>query len=746
MASASIAVLLLSTLAVQERARREPTEQELAAHERMLEAIAEMRKRTPDEHPFLETKTLRQLLPRLAQAQGDKNPLGLIQVLTKAGQYQLRAGQNEEAVESLQRALALTAELPEASRREPGIQVHYTLGIAFMRLGETMNCVARHSSESCLMPIGGKGVHVDQEGSRNAIAQFRAVMELTETTDPRHTAARWLLNIAFMTLGEYPDGLPEAERIDPKVFRPTVPFPRFPEIAAELGLANPDLSGSVIPSDFDADGDLDLLTGSFDPAEDMRYYESEGGTYTDRSADAGLTGMAGGLHMTPTDFDGDGRLDVLVLRGAWTGKAGCYPRSLLHNLGDPSFVDVSYAAGLDAAYPTQTAAWADYDLDGDLDVFIGSESIDLTHPYPSQFYVNDGKGTFRERAGEAGVLNERWAKGTSAGDFDEDGYPDIYVSNFGHPNRLYRNQGDSTFKDVAVDAGVERPIFSFSTWFFDYDNDGHLDLFVGQYSESQNVERVTDTAVHFLGLAPTASDCLKIYRGDGRGHFQDLSKELGVDWSPQPMGSGFGDLDNDGFLDFYLSTGSPSYDSLLPNVMFHNARGKRFDDVTFAGGFGHLQKGHGVAFLDLDNDGDEDVFSQMGGAFQADGFADVLFENPGFGNHWLRLTLVGTESNRPALGARVRIDLTEDGASRSVWRNVCAGSSFGNNPLALHVGLGSAGKADRIVILWPRKGAAPQEFRDVPAGRHLRVVEGRAELEELPEKHFSLRKGAAAAR
>src|SRR5262245_5059039 len=741
MASAATAFLLLSALAAQQpgREHRKPTEEELRSHQRMLEAIAEMRKRVPDEHPFLETKTLRQLLPRIAQAQGDKNPAALIQALTKAGQYELRAGQNKEAVESLQRALALAAELPESSRREPEIQVHYTLGIAFLRVGETMNCVARHSSESCLMPIAGKGVHLDQEGSRSAITQFRAVMELTDANDARHTAARWLLNIAYMTVGEYPDEVPESERIDPKAFRPTVPFPHFPEIAAELGLNNPDLSGSVIPDDFDSDGDLDLLTCSFDPAEQMHYYESEGGTYTDRSADAGLTGFAGGLHMTPTDFDGDGQLDVLVLRGAWIGKAGCYPRSLLHNLGGPSFVDVSYAAGLDAAYPTQTAAWADYDLDGDLDVFIGSESIDATHPYPSQFYVNDGKGKFRECAGEAGVLNERWAKGTNAGDVDEDGYADVYVSNFGHPNRLYRNKGDLTFEDIAADVGVEKPIFSFSTFFFDYDNDGHLDLFVGQYSDSQNVERVTDAAAHYMGVPSTASDTLKIYRGDGRGHFQDRSRELGVDFSPQPMGSGFGDLDDDGFLDFYLSTGSPSFDSLMPNVMFHNARGKRFEDVTFAGGFGHLQKGHGVSFLDLDNDGDEDVFSQMGGAFQADGFADVLFENPGFGNHWLRLTLVGTESNRLALGAHVRVDLTEDGASRSVWRDVTAGSSFGNNPLALHIGLGRASKADRIVIQWPRKGAAPLELRDVAGDRHVRVVEGKAEIEELPEKHFRLR-------
>ena len=129
------------------------------------------------------------------------------------------------------------------------------------------------------------------------------------------------------------------------------------------------------------------------------------------------------------------------------------------------------------------------------------------------------------------------------------------------------------------------------------------------------------------------------------------------------MGANFGDLDNDGWLDFYLGTGYPDYEGLIPNVMYRNRGGTGFADVTTAGGFGHLQKGHGVSFADLDNDGDQDVFEQMGGAYPGDGFADVLFENPGFGNHWIAVKLVGARSNRSAIGARIRVEIVERGHS-----------------------------------------------------------------------------------
>ena len=137
---------------------------------------------------------------------------------------------------------------------------------------------------------------------------------------------------------------------------------------------------------------------------------------------------------------------------------------------------------------------------------------------------------------------------------------------------------------------------------------------------------------------------------------------MGLTRMAPTMGCNFGDLDSDGFLDFYLGTGYPGYEGLVPNLMYWNRGGTSFADVTTAGGFGHVQKGHGVAFADLDEDGDQDVFIELGGAFPGDGFGDALFENPGFGNHWIVVRLVGKESNRQGVGARIRYQLDRDSA------------------------------------------------------------------------------------
>ena len=172
-----------------------------------------------------------------------------------------------------------------------------------------------------------------------------------------------------------------------------------------------------------------------------------------------------------------------------------------------------------------------------------------------------------------------------------------------------------------------------------------------------------------------------------------MTAEVGLDRVVLPMGSNFGDLDNDGFLDIYLGTGRPSFLYLMPNVLFRNDGGRRFEDVTAATGTGHLQKGHGVAFADWDRDGDADIFLEAGGAVPGDRAHNVLFQNPGYGNHWLTVKLVGTRTNRAALGAKIRVDLPGPaGAVASRYRTITAGSSFGGNPLACTVGLGRASR------------------------------------------------------
>jgi len=408
-------------------------------------------------------------------------------------------------------------------------------------------------------------------------------------------------------------------------------------------------------------------------------------------------------------------------------EQGRDPKSLLQNDGQGRFRDVTFDAGLgDVHFPTQTAAWADYDADGDLDLYVGNEN------YPSQLFQNQGNGKFVDVARKAGVENGLFTKGVAWGDYDGDGFPDLYVSNLGGANRLYHNTGHGQFVDVAKELSVERPLRSFATWFWDFNNDGALDLMVWSY------DAPTDKlAAARLGL-PHHAEPPCLYQGDGKGGFRDVTAEQKLARAMSPMGCNFGDLDNDGYPDCYLGTGSPKFDALMPNVLFHNRRGKGFADVTTAAGMGHLQKGHGVSFADLDQDGDLDVFIEIGGAYLGDAFHNALFENPGFGNNWLVVKLVGTRSNRCAIGARIRADIDEAGVKRSVYAWVNSGSSFGGNPIRQHLGLGKATRIDRLQVFWPTTGQT-QELRDLVVNQFIEITEGKNRFRALPYKKTPFR-------
>jgi len=610
-------------------------------------------------------------------------------------------------------------EIPPEEARETVVQ----LGVAWLRLGVVRNSIERRTPEADFLPVSPGGRHVDPQPARTAAGYFLEVLGQSSETWRSHIKARWLLNITAMYLGEYPSGVPEPHRIGPEVFRSEEEFPNFPDIAPRLGMDTFSLSGGVIADDFDNDGDLDLMVSTADLSLSIEYWRNDGdGRFSNRTRAAGLEGFISGQNMVQADYDNDGYTDVLVLRGAWWRNLGQHPNSLLRNNGNGTFSDVTFAAGLaEVNYPTQAGDWADYDNDGDLDLYIGNES-DQTIRAPSQLFRNNGDGTFTDVAVEAGVDNVRFCKSAKWGDYDGDRLPDIYASNLGEENRLYHNNGDGTFTDVARELGVTRPLASFPSRFWDVDNDGVLDLFVAGYGAPGLPPEVTDVAASYLGLAARA-ELDQVYRGDGRGGFEPVGPQMNIKWVTLPMGANFGDLDYDGYLDYYLATGYPYYEGLMPNVMMHNREGKAFYDVTYAGGFGHLQKGHGVAFADLDDDGDQDVFTEMGGMWGGDGFFNSLFENPGFGNHWLKVKLVGVQSNRSAIGARIRVDIVDGGRRRSVYRHVTSGGTFGANPLRQEVGLGQAERIELLEIYWPTSDTT-QRFRDVPLDRSIVVTEG----------------------
>jgi hypothetical protein len=203
------------------------------------------------------------------------------------------------------------------------------------------------------------------------------------------------------------------------------------------------------------------------------------------------------------------------------------------------------------------------------------------------------------------------------------------------------------------------------------------------------------------------------------------------------MGANFGDLDNDGWLDIYLGTGEPAYEALLPNRMFRNQDGKDFQDVTTDGGFGHLQKGHGVAFGDLENNGTEDIFEKMGGAFPGDTYQGVLYQNPIRGNDWVTLKLEGVQTNRAAFGARICVTVTGSAGKPRIYRTVGYGSSFGGSPFEQHIGLGKNAVIQEIEVDWPTSKRV-ERFQNVAVDRCYHLREGSGQLVPVTRKPFGI--------
>ena len=643
-------------------------------------------------------------------------------VLKKIGLLQMYEGQFKEANASFAKSLAMgeRAGIPAKARAE----LIAIRGIVALRIGEVSNCIACLGPSSCIFPIAPEAVHLQQAGSREAVEHFTAYLREV----PGDLRVRWLLNIAYMTLGEYPSKVPPEDLIPMDTFESKRDIGRFSNVAPTVGLTarGPNLAGGSVFDDFTGDGLPDLFTTSLDATRGASFFVNRGdGTFDEQSSKAGLDPQVYALNVVRSDMDNDGDLDVSLLRGGWEAPMRL---SLLKNRGDGSFEDVTIAAGLSDPIATEAACWGDYDNDGLTDLFVCGEYLSPfggaadARPDPrnrSRLYRNKGDGTFEDVAAKAGVASEGCAKGCAWGDYNGDGKLDLFVSNMTSPCRLFRNKGDGTFEDVAESMGVTGAERSFACWFWDYDNDGKLDLFVNDYT---------------ITLAGTAAQALKIpfepvtrprlYRNLGESGFRDVTADVGLDRASSPMGCNFGDIDNDGYLDMYLGTGGMSYEFLVPNLMFKNVVGKTFEDVTMSSGTGHLQKGHGISFADFDSDGDLDLFCEAGGAVPGDTAHNLLFRNPGHGRSWLDIKLVGTKTNRAALGAHMRATVkAKDGSVRTIHRTVGNNSSFGGNTLVEHLGLGDAVGVEELEVTWPGSSAA-QKFSNLAAGQTVVITEG----------------------
>ncbi len=401
------------------------------------------------------------------------------------------------------------------------------LGVSYLHLAETENGVYRNPGDQGIFPpVHPNAPYKEQANSKLAVQYFTKYLE----QQPNNLEVKWLLNLAYMTLGGYPSQVPAAYLIPLGSFESKENIGRFTDVAPAAGLNVFTGAGGVVVDDFDNDGLLDVVTSSMDMCEPLHFFHNNGdGTFSDRTTQAGLSAQLGGLNLVKADYNNDGCMDLLVLRGGWEFA---HKKSLLRNNCNGTFTDVTEASGLaNTLTATQTAVFADIDNDGYLDLFIGNENT------PSQLFRNRGDGTFEDISHAAGIDKTAFSKGVTAADYDNDGFVDFYVSNVTGANFLYHNNHDHTFTEVGRQAGVQAPYFSFSTWFFDYDNDGWPDLFVACYFSS--MEEVMRS---YLGL-PYSTETLRLYRNLHNGAFEDVTAQVGLDKILMPMGTNFGDVD-----------------------------------------------------------------------------------------------------------------------------------------------------------------------------------------------------------
>ena len=590
-----------------------------------------------------------------------------------------------------------------------------TLGMAYFRLGEANNCLNNHNEYSCILPLLEEGQHKQKIGSKKAIEIFSKIYQ-------RYSIEKykWLLNIAHMTIGEYPHGVPKDYFVNYVNNNEKVNFPAFKEIASQIGIDVNGLSGGVCLEDFNNDGMIDIFTTSYGMEDQCKLFFNTGNGFEDVTSKAGLNGILSGLNSLHADYNNDGYLDIIILRGAWLGSSGNHPNSLLRNNGDGTFTDVTKSSGILSFYPTQTASWADVNKDGYLDLFIGNEYN------PCELFINQGNGKFLEQSKKYNLDQiNGFVKGVVFGDINNDQWPDLFVSVLGGKNFLFKNKF-GVFSDISKNAGIEDPSFSFPCWIWDVNNDGFNDIFVASY-DSRNLSNLNGDFLKEIEGRVVDSEKSKLFINNGDETFKESSVDFNIDISMYAMGSNFGDIDNDGWLDFYIGNGSPQLASSIPNRMFRNLDGNGFEEVTLTGRFGHIQKGHGVGFADLDNDGDQDLYAVMGGAYEGDTAPNVCFENPISDNNWVVFKLIGNSSNRSAIGSLLTVEL-ENGSK--IYRNINTGGSFGSSSLQSEIGLGKSKSIKKLSINWP--GGKKQVFTNIDPNKKYEVSENKDHLDQIP--------------
>jgi hypothetical protein len=625
----------------------------------------------------------------------------------------------------------------------------FWLALSYMRQAEVVNCLdklkAGHGAHEhaglCSLPL--LTPHERRQASRQAARLFERLLDRYGSHEADRRLYQWLLNFSYMTLDGFPDEVPPRYRIDTPFIdtfygeraartRREHPELRFVDRARELGAASFGTGRGVVVEDFDRDGHLDLITTGYYGG--VRYFHNDGGRrFTDVTAASGLAGVRQPITLSAADYDGDGWLDLFAAR-----QLAHY--QLFANNGDGTFRDVTAASGLlDSKPPGALAAswistWGDVDDDGDLDLFVSSWAfaVPFVHGLPakpridSKLFLNTGGGRFRDATAELGLeemVHDRHFIGAAFGDYDGDGWLDLYIASPlpGTSVLLHNVRGPGPGRRfVAVDTPASRDP-GFTAAFVDVNQDGRLDLFRAGAGDGRS-SVVQAVFGERSGRFKSGRSSLYLQAPDGR--FAPHEELFGGGEMPiSTMGASYGDLNNDGCLDFYLGTGSPEPWFVLPNLMYlgEERDGRctgRMTNVSMLSGFGTVQKGHGIVFFDFDFDGDQDVYSSLGGMWPADPWMSQLFVNESrSGNSWVKIRLRGRRSNFYGLGSRIEVRARRaDGSAVVRTYNMDGKTGFGSAPYLAHIGLERATAIEEVRVTWLGSGCAgsyPAKLREL---------------------------------
>jgi hypothetical protein len=482
-----------------------------------------------------------------------------------------------------------------------------------------------------------------------------------------------------------------------------VPYPVFADVTAAAGLAPTGYPfGTPLWGDVDGDGDLDIFVDNHYNMPPYFYLNNGDGTFTDIFASTGIYSKGDRHGAGWCDFDNDGDLDLHVTKGAKRGTGlGTKSDELEENQGNYVFLQIAKTAHVTDTWGRgRSVAWGDFDGDGHADILLGNLDTDLV------LYRSNGDGTFTDVAPTCGLAGLHYDEAAFA-DYNNDGYPDIFCTDVegqtANTDRLFKNNGDGTFTDVTAEAGIEPLSQGRSLAWGDYDNDGYLDLFIS---------RGTD-----VPLKQT------FYRNNGDGTFADVTDAAGLGAMSNNRAAAWGDFDNDGYLDLYVVNSGTDPDGKGPNYLYRNSHKGTFKDVARQAGVQSLvlSRGRAAAWGDYDNDGFLDLYVTNGeDNTDYPSGPQFLFHNQKNANHWLKVKLIGTTSTRDALGAKVTITVRR--ATQYRENNGSMGHYLGQQLTPLHFGLGQATVVNQIVVNWP--SGVTQTLTNVPADQQLVLTEG----------------------